>query len=106
LTEEGTGVIYNEDGNKVHIGAKGTYEFKSGNVTSNVALHYGGKAFGETAKAFIHTDFATKFIDNKYSEAAVLNQWWIVDGDVSAGLRWEHAIGKAVTAPSALRLEG
>lgn len=91
-----------------HFGMKSVWNYEKNTVVNHAALHYGGKAFGDTARAFLHTDIAAKFNDFKdFDSAAMLNQWWIVDGDVSAGLRWEHCLKENnLMNPKALRIEG
>lgn len=68
---------------------KNVWKYADSSTQNHFMLHYAGKAFGETAKAFMMTDFkvgCTNFYN--YASANVTNQWWIQDGDVQAGVRW------------------
>lgn len=105
IQHEGTGLIWSEDDNKVHVGYRAVWNYNANTLAHNMALHYGGKAFGETAKMYLHSDFAATFKDLwTYNAMKVLNQMWIVDGDVSAGIRFEYDFTKKNI--DALRFEG
>jgi len=87
---------------------KSVWNYAANTTVNYASLHYGGKAFGDTARAFLHTDVAAKFNDlTNFDSAAMLNQWWLVDGDVTVGLRWEHCLKENnLMNPKAVRLEG
>lgn len=91
IAQEGTGLVWKDGDNKVHVSGKSVWNYNKNTLCNSMAFHYGGKAFGETAKAYLHSDFTGNFSQAMaFQNANVLNQWWIVDGDVSAGVRTQY----------------
>jgi len=95
LQQEATGVAYKEDGNTVSVGMKNVWNYNASTTQNHFMVHYAGKAFGETAKAFLMSDLQVKCTDfTKFASANVTNQWWIQDGDMQAGVRWVYDFTK------------
>jgi len=57
VQHEGTGLIWSEGENKAHLGYRMIWNYTKKSLAHNMALHYGGKAFGETAKMYLHSDW-------------------------------------------------
>ena len=54
VANEGTGLLWADGENKIHMSAKNVWNWNNRTICNSMAFHYGGKAFGDTAKAFLH----------------------------------------------------
>jgi len=92
LQSEGTGMAYNEDSNKVHIGAMHKFNHKAETHALGAHVHFDGK-FTDTMKAFLFSEIAANFNkENKFENAVSTNQWMIQDGDIQAGVKFAYDI--------------